>query len=227
MSKLSVSDVERRSGLEKRSDETVGEYLTRVGERADLPPATVRSVVDHVNRERFGPASSGPEGSSAPVEEYLSAIDSIDSGADPDDTEDEPEPSTDPGDPAENPSSDRVTPASGQLGKPPEDDGGGVSKLVLLLLAVVLLGGLVAGGAALLTGDVLPGTEDAPGDDGTGDTETDDTGDTETDDTGDTETDDTDEAGDDREPIDIGSDDDADEEGVDPATFPDGFVLTL
>lgn len=55
MAELSVSDVERRSGVEKRPDETVGEYLTRVGEEAGFPPETVSAVVEHVNRHRFAP----------------------------------------------------------------------------------------------------------------------------------------------------------------------------
>ena len=201
MRRLSVSDVERRSGLEKRSDETVGEYLTRVGERAGLSPETVRPVVDHVNRERFGPASARSDTPDAPVEEYLRAVDSIDGGAGLDDVEDDPDPSADPGDPTGTRSEEQVPPVSGPLGQPPEDDGGGVRRVALLLVAVVLLGGVVAGGAVLMTGDLLPASEEAPADEVT---PADD----------DTEADDTGEAEDDREPIDIGSDDDADEPTV-------------
>jgi hypothetical protein len=44
MTRLSIPDLEDRSGMDKQPGETVAEYLRRVGQRTDLPPEDVEAV---------------------------------------------------------------------------------------------------------------------------------------------------------------------------------------
>ncbi|WP_331233979.1 DUF4129 domain-containing protein [Natronorarus salvus] len=210
MSELSVPDVERRSGVEKRPNETVGEYLTRVGGRAGLPPETVSAVVDHVNRDRFGPAAADQDGPEPPVEEFLRGVDSVGS----DDGGDEAAPGAGRDGIEDGFASDEervVMP----LGRPPDDGGeDGLPTLVVLLVAVLVLGGVVAGGLILANGGLPGSSEEAPADEGT--PVSDGADDLEAYDADGPGGIDTGGADDDREPIDIGSDDE-EADDADPA----------
>jgi hypothetical protein len=212
MGGISVSEVERRSGVEKHSGETLAEYLSRVGDRTDLPPETVSAVVDHVNRDRFGPATPGSDTPDAPIEEFLRAVDSLDR-TDEEGTVSEQEVSAGSAEPEE-PSPPGRASTAGPLGEPSKDDRTVVPRVALLLVVVVLLGGVVAGGAVLMNGDVLSTPEEGPADE---ETPVDGTPDG-------FDADDAEETDDDAEPIDIGSDDASESDIVDSAEDADGAL---
>ena len=77
MTELSVSTIERRSGIEKQPDETLSEYLNRVGKRTDLPAEDITAIVNHANWQQFGSGADSSSTPDPPIEEFLAAVESI------------------------------------------------------------------------------------------------------------------------------------------------------
>lgn len=66
-----VSRIEARTEIGKRDDETLKEYVERVGEQEGLPPETVEAAVDFVVRHHY--AQRQPEDTS-PIGDFLAAL---------------------------------------------------------------------------------------------------------------------------------------------------------
>lgn len=77
MTDLSISTVERRSGVPKQPDETLGEYLARVGKQTDLPPEDIEAIIEYANQQQFAPAGDSSGETDQTINEFLQEIDSI------------------------------------------------------------------------------------------------------------------------------------------------------
>lgn len=78
MSDISISGVESRSDIEKRSDETPQEYLRRVGELADVSSSDVDRIIDYYERKLFAPESTSDE--NVPIDQFLRQAEDLEMG---------------------------------------------------------------------------------------------------------------------------------------------------
>lgn len=151
MTELSISDVERRSGVEKRPEETITEYLHRVGDRTDLPERDVEAIVDHANRQRFGSETVPSSAPDPPIDDFLRAADSID-----DTTEAETGTITRSSS-HEHQREERLSEPSSltvSLDEERNDDGGSRLRGLLVVIVGISLLGALAGGAGLINTDI-------------------------------------------------------------------------
>lgn len=56
-----LTEVQQRSGESQREDETVSEYLTRLGDEASIDPDIVNATVEYVTSREFSPTEHGNE----------------------------------------------------------------------------------------------------------------------------------------------------------------------
>ncbi|WP_081909159.1 glycosyltransferase family 39 protein [Haloferax prahovense] len=85
--KLSIPKIENKSGVEKRSDETVSEYLRRIGEQFEMSPDNLEEVIDYHTRLRFSPYPDTVSISSDEVDRFLDKINQVNNNS-PEENED-------------------------------------------------------------------------------------------------------------------------------------------
>jgi hypothetical protein len=180
MTRLSLSEVRDRSGIDPLPGETLSEYLRRVGTQTDMPAQDIEAVIDYANQEQFSPTLNSSEGTDAPVDEFIQAIESLGENGEPgastadeesvaagDDPADEESaavglPPDDQGTMDRDPTqSSNLFSESGTLGRPSNTDDGVDLRLPFALLGVVVLVGmLLAGGVVIMGSDTVPFTND-------------------------------------------------------------------
>lgn len=145
MSRLSITDVEDRSGMDKRPGETGAEYLRRVGQHTDLPSEDVEAVIDSTVNQQFSP-NPPSDVANAPTDEFLRAADAVGesnqpAGGDTDRRED--------GTPQATSGAPRST------ARDETDDETSYVYPVLLALGIVV----IVGGVLVVGGGQIPGTD--------------------------------------------------------------------
>ena len=153
MTRLSIPDLEDRSGMDKQPGETVAEYLRRVGQRTDLPPEDVEAVIRYTDHQQFSPDPSSMDAADAPIDEFLRAAEELGESDQP--TDGDAGPRTDPGDRQERSISQNTSgpPPDTTLGIETADETSYLHPVLLALgIVVIVAGALVVGGGQ------IPGT---------------------------------------------------------------------
>lgn len=154
MTRLSIPDLEDRSGMDKQPGETVAEYLRRVGQRTDLPPEDVEAVIQYTDHQQFSPDPSSMDAADAPIDEFLRAAEELGESDQP--TDGDADPRTDPSDRQERGISQNMSgpPPDTTLGTETDDETSYVYPVLLALgIVVIVAGALVVGGGQ------IPGTD--------------------------------------------------------------------
>lgn len=154
MTRLSVSDLEDRSGMDKQPGETVAEYLRRVGQRTDLPPEDVEAVIRYADHQQFSPDPSSMDVADAPIDEFLRAAEELGESDQP--AGGDGDPRTEPSDQQEDSRSLETSgpPRSSAPGTETDDETSYVYPVLLALGIVVIVGGVLVVG-----GGQIPGTD--------------------------------------------------------------------
>lgn len=161
MTELSISAVERRSGVTKQPEETLGEYLARVGERADLPPEDIAVIVDHANRQQFSPEVNSSAETDQTITEFLQAIGSI---KDTSSNEKETPTQSHQDERQQEEKRTKVSSPTAASGNKREDDSDSAwSRIPVIIVVCLLVLSAIAGGAALLNDDIFSLSTDESG----------------------------------------------------------------
>ncbi|MFC7008597.1 lamin tail domain-containing protein [Halalkalicoccus salilacus] len=163
MTRLSIPDLEDRSGVDKQPGETVAEYLRRVGQRTDLPPEDVEAVIRYTDHQQFSPDPSSMDATDAPIGEFLRAAEELGESDQP--TGRDADPRADPSEQQERSISQEMSgpPPDTTLGNETDDETSYVYPVLLALgIVVIVAGALVVGGGQIPGTDVgLTSTDNA------------------------------------------------------------------